>query len=360
MNLKAVALMITATSFIGTSSASAKGWSATKVVAASNASTDMKANADAVCTGTNDETCIQNVLDTLTTGGKLVLSEGTFNLSNALYIGHTSSTRENITIQGQGYGTVLNAQTNYPIAQTSGITIKRYAIRDLRIETTTNAGMNALTIRTALFSNFENISIKGGSSGTAIYIAPDSTTSVLRYTGNCAHNTFRNIDIEETYAGINLIGNIAGPDHIITLNRFENISIEGINGYGIIITSFADNNYFSNIHAYLSTNGSIGVLHNNSSTPAANVGVYANNFVNLSVDAFGLSNAIGIKFNWTKQNTVLGFYRSPEMDTENLNGNVLVKDAYSQSHYILNNAHRSASTPDNNWIETISKNVQAR
>ena len=101
VNLKAVAIMSTATSVIGASSASAKGWSATKVVAASNASIDMKSNADVVCTGTNDEICTQNVLDTLTTGGKLVPREGTLNPSNALYIDYTSSTINNITIQAR-------------------------------------------------------------------------------------------------------------------------------------------------------------------------------------------------------------------------------------------------------------------
>lgn len=80
---------------------------ATYVIAASNAN-DTK-NADYICTGTNDDVIIQAAINTLTNGGRILLSEGTFSIGTQISI-----TASNISIEGQGNATILKqaASTN--------------------------------------------------------------------------------------------------------------------------------------------------------------------------------------------------------------------------------------------------------
>jgi len=76
---------------------------ATKVVAASDASDAAIDRADYVCDGTADNVQIQLAIDALPTGGgKVELSEGTFVLAAQLY-----RDIANVTIQGQGWNTIL-------------------------------------------------------------------------------------------------------------------------------------------------------------------------------------------------------------------------------------------------------------
>jgi len=72
---------------------------ATIVVAASDASAKSKAQADYVCDGTDDQVEIQAAIDALpASGGKVVLSEGTYNISDTITVASN-----NITLTGQGY-----------------------------------------------------------------------------------------------------------------------------------------------------------------------------------------------------------------------------------------------------------------
>lgn len=78
--------------------------------------------ADYHCNGTNDQTVIQQAIDALpSTGGKIVLLEGTYNIS-----GQITVNKPNVTICGMGNSTVLNCkqgiwgiaatQTNFTVA----------------------------------------------------------------------------------------------------------------------------------------------------------------------------------------------------------------------------------------------------
>lgn len=84
--------------------------SATIVVGASN-SKYHSANIHAVdyeCTGTNDQTVINNAISALpSTGGKIVLLEGTYNIS-----GQITVNKPNVTICGMGNSTVLQRKFN--------------------------------------------------------------------------------------------------------------------------------------------------------------------------------------------------------------------------------------------------------
>lgn len=98
--------------------------SATIVVGASNSKyhSDHIHAVDYECTGTNDQTVINNATSALpSTGGKIVLLEGTYNIS-----GQINVNKPNVTICGMGNSTVLNCkqgiwgiaatQTNFTVA----------------------------------------------------------------------------------------------------------------------------------------------------------------------------------------------------------------------------------------------------
>ena len=74
--------------------------SATLLVAASNASPQSRLGADFVCDGIADEVEIQAAIDALPSqGGRVLLSEGTFNIAAMISI-----TRDNCLLEGQGMG----------------------------------------------------------------------------------------------------------------------------------------------------------------------------------------------------------------------------------------------------------------
>jgi len=76
--------------------------SATYVVASSDAPAHVKAQADYVCDGTADDVEIQAAIDALPAGGgKVVLSEGIFNVNAGITIG------DNTHIEGLGWNTIL-------------------------------------------------------------------------------------------------------------------------------------------------------------------------------------------------------------------------------------------------------------
>jgi len=81
---------------------------ATYVVAASDSPAHVKAQADFVCDGTADDEDIQAAIDSLsTTGGKIKLSNGTFNIAVPIVFAASW-----INLDGEGWGTVLKPITN--------------------------------------------------------------------------------------------------------------------------------------------------------------------------------------------------------------------------------------------------------
>ncbi|MBU1067292.1 hypothetical protein KKE60_05865 [Patescibacteria group bacterium] len=83
------------------------GRAATIVVAASNSSLQSKAQADRLCSGVADDVEIQAAIDALPAGGgKIGLTEGTFNLSHCVYIRN-----DDISLEGYGEATYLHNPT---------------------------------------------------------------------------------------------------------------------------------------------------------------------------------------------------------------------------------------------------------
>ncbi|WP_018925007.1 hypothetical protein [Salsuginibacillus kocurii] len=79
---------------------------ATLVVAADDASDDMKNGADFVCSGSSDEVTILEAIESLPeVGGRVLLSEGVFNINDSEGIEIVD--KENITLEGQGYSSKI-------------------------------------------------------------------------------------------------------------------------------------------------------------------------------------------------------------------------------------------------------------
>ncbi|MCL0077395.1 right-handed parallel beta-helix repeat-containing protein, partial [Dehalococcoidia bacterium] len=93
------------------------GRTATLVVAASDSSPQSKAQADFVADGVDDQVEIQAAIDALPAGGgKVLLMEGTYNIVPdrmvaAILTAISLYFRENVTLEGQGRGTILRTPT---------------------------------------------------------------------------------------------------------------------------------------------------------------------------------------------------------------------------------------------------------
>ena len=81
------------------------------MVAANNAPTAHKNGADYLCSGTGDQSTINTaIVAAAAVGGTVLLSEGTFNLTNSCVFGNGSGTQyNNVQVIGQGKGTIVSA-----------------------------------------------------------------------------------------------------------------------------------------------------------------------------------------------------------------------------------------------------------
>lgn len=101
---------------------------ATVVVAASDSSAKSKAQADFVCTGTNDHVTIQVALDALpATGGEIHFLDGHYKLGATV-----ARAIDNVTWSGCGYSTYLNYNASSYVISLG--TQKNWVIKDMRFD----------------------------------------------------------------------------------------------------------------------------------------------------------------------------------------------------------------------------------
>lgn len=200
------------------------------VVAAQNAPTRVKNGADYLCNGTNDAQMIQSALDSLVSGGTVILSQGTFTLSSGI-----SWDAHSITLRGQGVGAtkVIATASSFDIItignrQASGTMRNFNHIEDM---TVTMAGGP---------SSHACIKIDGGGRGTSI----------------------KNVQTNEGAYGL----------WLIDLDRcfFENVDINNVRDTGVLLQTGLENTFgtvtFLNCSANLSDTGSTAMAF--SHTPA--------------------------------------------------------------------------------------------
>ncbi len=298
-----------------------------------------------LCGGTADDVEIQAAIDALPTGGgKVVLSEGTFNTAALI------TAQNNVLLAGAGSEiTVLKRSGgSFVISSSATARLSFFGLRDLTVDANSAVSVSPILLHSPYRCTLENLTLKNvsGSGIAALRIEGDETGGST----NAARNHIRNLRIDTAPVGIQLTG--AGSGQFCTLNMFYDIQLENISGKGIRFVQWTDNNIFFGVQINLTTDNAKGVIWNDSVTPGSDVGVYNNSFFYLDTTDQGITGATGLEFNETKQNVILGFFHSPEA----FNG-TLINDVSGRadSYYILQTQRDAAE----NSIEIISKRVRS-
>ena len=100
--------------------------------------------ADYYCSGTNDQTVINNAISALpSTGGKIVLLEGTYNIGGTITIN-----KSNVTIQGLGHNVILKTATSTTALKMFGISnATGLIISDIVIDYANNTSADCVAIQ---------------------------------------------------------------------------------------------------------------------------------------------------------------------------------------------------------------------
>lgn len=103
---------------------------------------------DFKCTGTNDQTVIQNAINTLTAGGKIILLEGTYNFSNGI------THKNDVVIEGQGKGITIINETFPQVISKMSNTSATLAIKNMSINFAVNGSSGP---DTGAFNNYTSL-----------------------------------------------------------------------------------------------------------------------------------------------------------------------------------------------------------
>lgn len=194
-----------------------------------------KSKADYVLSGTNDAATINQIINFLTNGGKLLFLDGDINISGL----ETISIKNNITIEGCGNSTVFNLTNNaIGFSQTSGTgtlyypRLKNFLIQgdSATVPATTTVGLQ-LTPQEAIIEGVKatgckiGIDLDGGYSGA---------TSLMNLVNNCylVLNTSKGLKIGmDSNVSKCIIGDNGNPE---TLHGGQDYDACGINitGWG--------------------------------------------------------------------------------------------------------------------------------
>ncbi len=140
---------------------------ATLIIAAHDAMPSSKQMADVVCSGTDDQTAINAVLGSLSAGGRVLLSEGTFTLSGSIVLPSYT------VLEGQGEATLIKlknqASTGFALITNQhaasgkdyGITISNLRIDGNRANQSPNGWKEAVILKNAFRSEVTNIFVTG-------------------------------------------------------------------------------------------------------------------------------------------------------------------------------------------------------
>ncbi|APC46441.1 minor tail protein [Streptomyces phage BRock] len=235
-----------------------------RLVAASDASAEVKAKADYVCDGAGDQVEIQAAINAaqLEGGGAIQLSEGTFNIASPLVINGTltETNPRTIILNGCGqYATMI-----VPTINVNGIALSDWAqctISNLGIQINGSGsgivatGVTSGTTRSFWNSSFTNIRVTGS------YVTTNTGWGMnleMPY-----RSTFDNIEIEGTRNGIKLVNTNSSTTS--GYSSFERIRIDlvGTNGVGIHLRSDSGNlsrNTFNLMDMRAASTGCTGIL----------------------------------------------------------------------------------------------------
>lgn len=170
--------------------------------------------------GTGDYSTIQSAITALSTGGKILVKKGTYNITSGLTI-----STSNLVIEGEGPSSVITfngASVTPAIANSDTAQRTNIVIKDIKIDNTGSAG-NGVGIDATYFarSRFENIFIE------------DTNGGILLNSANALYNLIENCTI----------------------------SVSGTNSYGVKLDTNANENTLKRLRI-ITTSASTGVIVN--------------------------------------------------------------------------------------------------
>lgn len=163
--------------------------------------------------------------------------------------------------------------------------------------------------------HFRRLRIASASSTNQLIYMGVNTTGGTNAEGNRNAAACRFDDIKQVsgYCGtmLEMVGG-SGAGEVVTLNTFANLYAARCDVRGIALGRWCDSNRWSGLtRLAILANDAVGVEHNHTD-PTSDVGVYANDFDHLAVDAFGsLAGRVGMKINFADLITVSKFFQDP-------------------------------------------------
>jgi parallel beta-helix repeat protein len=322
--------------------APAKPLEATVFVAASDARSEVKALADFVCTGTNDDATIEQAFAALpAAGGKVKLSEGTFTFNSSLDI-----LKSNVTLEGSGPGTKIflanGANTSVIVVGNGATALSNIKICNLLIDgnktNQTAPSMGILFYGTSgyLITNsvIENVWVKN-CYGNGIHLQYGNNNIVTG--NNCQSNGYEGIYIyysnNNTVTGNNCQSNgyegirlEYGNNNTVTGNNCQS------NGYEGILLYYGNNNTVTGNNCQSNSYHGIDLEYGNNNT------VTGNNCQSNTIH--------GIFLDYSNNNTVTG-------NNCQSNGKVGIKLTSSNNNTITGNVSKDNSQQTNNSYDDI-------
>lgn len=277
----------------------------------------------------DDIAAIQNAINFASAlgGGTVYLTASTYKINSTLSL--PSKVRLVSTARGAAiikWGGAVSSDILLTPSQTVDCAIENLVVDANNIADCT--GFHLVDTQRSRFDNLAFLNTGAASpSGTAVRLQAGAGGNGSAF--NNVFNIFNQIKTNLWATGLQMDGTTTA---VVTLNTLTQLDIEDYSA-GIIFSQWADNNSFYHVRLESDRSNTFGVIYNNSVTPAVDVGVYANNFYGLAIDAFGggVSGVSGLFFNVTKMNLILGYF----IGTTPFPG-AAINDNFgrSQSHYI--------------------------
>ncbi len=227
---------------------------ATIVVAASDST--HKNGADYICTGTNDQDVINNAIATAlpSTGGKIVLLEGTYNISGPINVSKT-----NVTIEGMGMGatTIKSTASSWRIIDVAQTTcrLKDFTLLNA-ISSKNNAGIAIININCTL----DNVEIFGF--GYGVNCSDSSAATHAKFVLCTVHDCLIGIRLNCSKSTVSKCVIYQNSDNGIRVendsNLLDNNTIDGC-GTGIHVQG--NKNYISDNYVWDSTTTGIHIYN---------------------------------------------------------------------------------------------------
>ncbi len=339
---------------------------ATFIVAASNSPQAVKDGAQYLATGTNDQTQIDAAIAALpTSGGKVYLAEGTYNLGAAATIN-----KSNVVISGAGKATILKRMYNEVSGR--GVvwidSVNNVTLQDLMLDgnkatytTSTNHGIyisyaTKVIVERTVIDNFAgntiSTDISGGddskfinnvSSNSAAGVVLQAASRVIisdntiyGHSGTGVSTTSYPATITNNDIYSNAGGIASYPSSTITSNRVQNNTNIGISATGTITGNYVSGNATG---INISDGYTASYVANNHVISNTGNGIYADN------QGAGIVNAV--VSNYIASNGSSGIALNNRIENMNINGNSLVGNGGTGSSSSIN---ASAYAGGNNSI----------